>query len=65
MFYNEEKLRTVRPAKFFVGLGLTVFSILYRVFLASVLFAIAPFWILGIGFLVYLINVTINKATGT
>ena len=64
MFYNDEKLKTARPAKFFLALGLTVFAIVYRVFVTSVLFAITPFWILGIGILVYLINVTVNKATG-
>jgi hypothetical protein len=64
MFYNEEKLRPERPAKFFVALGLTIISILYRVFLTSILFAITPFWILGIGIVVYFINVTVNKATG-
>ena len=64
MYYNEEKLRPERPAKFFVGLGLTIFSILYRVFLTSILFAVTPFWILGIGIAVYCINVTVNKATG-
>ena len=64
MFYNDEKLKTARPAQFFLALGLTVFAIVYRVFVTSVLFAITPFWILGIGILVYFINVTVNKATG-
>ena len=64
MYYNEEKLRSERPSKFFIALGLAVSSILYRVFIASVLFAIAPFWSIGIAFLLYLVNITINKSTG-
>ncbi len=64
MYYNDEKLRPERPIKFFVGLGLTMFSILYRVFISSILFAVTPFWVLGISLGVYVINVTVMKATG-
>lgn len=64
MYYNDEKLRSDRPIKFFVGLGLTMFSILYRVFISSILFAVSPFWVLGISLGVYVITVTVMKATG-
>jgi hypothetical protein len=64
MYYNEEKLRHERPLKFFIGLTLAIVSIVYRVFVASILFAVTPFWTLGICFAIYLINITINKAAG-
>lgn len=63
MYYNDEKLRSDRPVKFFVGLGLTVSSILYRVFLSSILFAVAPYWVMGLSLTVYILTVTVMKAT--
>jgi hypothetical protein len=41
-----------------------VVSVVFRVFVASVLFAIAPLWILGLCLIVFCLNIVINKATG-
>ncbi len=44
--------------KFFLGLIMLASGILFRIWIASLLFAIAPYWAIGIGSTFYFIHVT-------
>ena len=61
MFYNEERLNKQRPLCFLAALLTHGFCLLYRVVIAAVLFAVAPFYATLICLCIYLAGVVLFK----
>ena len=51
-------------SKFLISLGALTSAILFRIFLGSLLFAITPYWTIGIIFILYLTHFIVYKAKG-
>lgn len=65
MHFNDDLILSQgqKPAKFFLGLGVVVSSVLFRMFLASLLCAVTPYWLLGLVITFYLVHLIVFKAT--
>lgn len=64
-YYNDEKWDGGRSAgKFMLNLGVCTSGILFRMFVGSLMFAVTPYWAIGITFTFYLIHLITFKGIG-
>lgn len=64
-FYNDEKWDGGRSAsKFILNFCVNTSGILYRIFIASLLFAVTPYWAVGISFIFFLSHCITFKIAG-
>jgi len=64
-FYNDEKWDGGRSAsKFTLNFGVSLTGVLFRLFIGSLLFAVTPYWALGITLLFYTIHLITFKVAG-
>ena len=62
LFFYRDQGRSA--SKFLISLGALTSAILFRIFLGSLLFAITPYWTIGIIFILYLTHFIVYKAKG-
>ena len=62
LFFYRDQGRSA--SKFLISLGALTSAILFRIFLGSLLFAITPYWAIGIIFILYLTHFIVYKAKG-
>jgi hypothetical protein len=61
MYYNDERFDGDAPAKFCLALPSAVTGVAFRVFVAAVMFSVAPAWSFIVAFIVYLVHLIVFK----
>jgi len=64
-YYNDEKWEGGRSAsKFILNFSVSLTGVLFRLFIGSLLFAVTPYWALGISLIFYIVHLITFKVTG-